>query len=142
MQTLGRHVQQPASIAGEAVEHRVALQLALRAVQKRRVDAVHAQAVDLILHQGDERRDDEREPAAGRSEQIAGADRPSAGVVDLDERRRLEAERLAAARRQDDDAVSAREDRLHRLALQRAEVGEAPHAVERGAERVSAVRTG
>ena len=48
----------------------------------------------------------------------------------MHQRRRLEAQRLAAAGRQDDDAVAAGENRVHRLALQRAEAGEPPHAVE------------
>ena len=48
--------------------------------------------------------------------------------------RRLKAQRLAAAGRQDDDAVARREDRVHRLALQRAEAREAPDAVQRFSE--------
>ena len=78
-----------------------------RAVVERRRHAVADQRVHLVLHQRDERRDDERQA------------RPH-------ERRRLEAERLAAAGRQHDDRVAAGEDGVHRLALQRTEGGVAP----------------
>src|SRR5438034_10511133 len=44
----------------------------------------------------------------------------------LDQRRRLEAQRLAAAGRQHDNRVAAVEDRRHRFALQRAEGGVTP----------------
>ena len=47
-----------------ARDHLVALVRQQRAVQIRRRDAVDAQAVDLILHQRDERRDDQRRSAA------------------------------------------------------------------------------
>src|SRR5436190_1222507 len=47
------------------------------------------------------------------------------------ERRHLEAQRLAAAGRQDDDRVAAVENRRHRFALQRTERGVAPVLGER-----------
>ena len=50
-------------------------------------------------------------------------------------RGRLEAQRLAAARGEHEQAVATLEDRVHRLALQWAEVGEAPDAVQRVAQR-------
>ena len=59
----------------------------------------------------------------------------------IDHGGRLEAEALPPARGQDDDAVARGEDRVHRVALQRPEIGEPPDAVERlGEERISVVR--
>ena len=49
-------------------------------------------------------------------------------------RRRLEAERLAAARGEHEQAVATLEDRVHGLALQWAEIGKAPDAVQRVAQ--------
>ena len=54
----------------------------------------------------------------------------------IDQRGRLEAQRLPPAGRQHDEAVAAIEDGVHRLALQRTEIGEAPHAVEHVAQDV------
>ena len=109
---LGRDVEQAAASVPHARDDLVALVRQQRAVQERRRDAVDAQAVDLILHQRDERRHDQAQ-AIGR------------------DRRRLKAQRLAAAGREDDDAVARGQDRVHRLALEGAEVGEAPDAVKR-----------
>jgi hypothetical protein len=47
------------------------------------------------------------------------------------DRRRLKAERFAAAGRQDNHTVAPFENGVHRFALKRAEIGEAPDAVER-----------
>ena len=80
---------------------------AQRAVVAGGGHAVSRQRVDLILHQRDERRDHD------------GETRP-------DERRGLEAQRLAAAGREHDDRIAAGEDGVHRLALQRAERRVAP----------------
>ena len=101
-QPLRRHVEQPVAPLAQAGRHRRLLVRAERAVVERRRHAVADERVDLILHQRDERRDDHAQP------------RPH-------QRRRLEAERLAAAGRQHDDRVAAREDGVHRLALQRTE---------------------
>ena len=117
---LGRHVQQPAPPLAHAREHLVALVRQQRAVQERRRDPVDAQAVDLILHQRDERRHDEAEPV-GR------------------DRRRLEAQRLAATGREHDDAVARLQNRVHRLALERTEFRKAPDAVERVREQAISV---
>jgi len=87
----GEDVEQPAAAVTHARDHFVALVRQQRAVQERRRDAVDAEPVDLILHQRDERRDDQAQ-ALGR------------------DRGRLKAERLAAAGRQDDDAVARGED--------------------------------
>ncbi len=61
-QPLGRHVQQAAASLAQAGQDGVALAGQQGAVQIRRLDAVDAQPVDLILHQRDERRHDQREP--------------------------------------------------------------------------------
>ena len=58
---LWRHIQQATAVLTEARHHRVALARALGAVQVRSFDAIDAQPVDLILHQRDQRRDDQRE---------------------------------------------------------------------------------
>src|SRR6185436_20021534 len=69
--------------------------------------AVAGERVHLIFHQRNERRDDHRQAVAH-------------------ERRRLKAERLASAGRQDDDRIASGEDGVHRLVLQRPERGVAP----------------
>jgi hypothetical protein len=74
-------------------------------------------------------------------------DTPNAGVRGVTRRRvqirtrlsdherwRLEAQRLPAAGRQDDDAVAAVEDGVHGFALQRPEVREPPDAMQRFAQ--------
>ena len=124
---LRRHVEQPARIGSNPRQHLVALRQRQRAVQVGGRHAIHPKAIDLILHQRDQRRNDERHAAARR------------GRLWVDDRRRLEAQRLAAAGRQHDDAVAALEDRLHRLALQRTEVGEPPDTMKR--RRAAASRT-
>ena len=107
-----RYVQQPAAIFAHAGDDGVPFVRRLRAVQERGLHPVDAEAVDLILHQRDERRDHQPD-AAG-----------------LHDRRRLETERLSAAGRQHDDAVARREDGQHRFALKRTETGEAPDAMQ------------
>jgi hypothetical protein len=106
-QPLRRHVEQGVTPLTDAGRDRRLPVGAHRAVVERRLDAVFDQRVDLVLHQRDQRRHHQAQPAA-------------------DQRRRLEAERLAAAGRQHDDRVAPRHDRVHRLALQRAERGVAP----------------
>jgi hypothetical protein len=53
---LRRHIEQAAALLADAGQHLVPLVRQQRAVQVGRRDAVHAQAVDLILHQRDQRR--------------------------------------------------------------------------------------
>src|SRR3712207_2067246 len=77
-----------------------------RAVDEGGGQPPRPQRVHLILHQRDERRDDDRHAPAHQ-------------------RRKLKAERLAAARRHDDDRVVAAEDGLDDLALPLAEALEA-----------------
>ena len=107
---LGRDVEQRIAALAKAGAHASAFWSARqRAVVAGRRHAVADERVDLVLHQRDERRDDQREAVA-------------------DERRRLEAQRLAAARRQHEQRVAAGEDGVHRFALQRPERGVAPVA--------------
>ena len=82
-QPLGRHVEQPAAILAQRWRGprraRAAVSVLFRYDGR---DAVDAQAVDLILHQRDERRHDQREAAARRRQRRVGgagarADRPA-----------------------------------------------------------------
>ena len=68
------------------------------AVDERGGDAELREAIDLVLHQGDERRDDERQPFAG-------------------DRRQLIAEAFAAAGGHDAEAILAVENRGNHVAL-------------------------
>ena len=107
-QPLGRDVEQLEAAVAQAVVGRLPLRRSTRAVEARRRDAAGDQAVDLVLHQRDQGRDDEREP------------------VVADERRHLEAERLAAAGRQHDDAVAPLEHGADGRALQRPQRSRSP----------------
>ena len=118
-QPLGRDVEQPQPPVAERRQRRRALVGGRGAVETRRRHAALDQAVDLVLHQRDERRDDERD--AGRV---------------ADQRRRLKADRFAAAGRHDDEAVAAIEDGVDRLPLQRTKALEPP-VVREDAPRAS-----
>ena len=63
---LRRHVEQPARIGANPRQHLVALRQRQRAVQVGGRHAIHPKAVDLILHQRDQRRNDQRHAAARR----------------------------------------------------------------------------
>jgi hypothetical protein len=115
---LGRDIQQPVRAGGQARHDRLPGLGRKRAVQAGGVGAVAGQRVHLVLHQRDERRDDDREAVAG-------------------EGRGLKAERLATAGRQDDERVPAREDGLHRFPLERAEGVISPVAPEDRQQGVS-----
>ena len=78
------------------------------AVQERRRHPGGGEAVHLVLHQGDQRRDHH-------------------GQLPHRRRRRLIAERLPAPRRQDDDGIPPRQHRADGLFLQREEGIVAPH---------------
>ena len=67
-------------------------------VHRQRVDAARGELVLLVLHQRDERTDDDRQTLEHQ-------------------RRQLIDERLTAAGRHDDERVAAREHRLDRLPL-------------------------
>ena len=110
-----REIQQTISSLAQAGDDRGLLAGAERAVVQRRRDAVADEGIDLILHQGDQRRDDQREPR-------------------LHHGRRLEAERLAAARGENDERIAAGQDRFHRIALERSKGGVSPVARERSFE--------
>ncbi len=112
-QAFGRHVEQLEAPVAQAVEGRLPRVRGHRAVEARRRHAARDQAVDLVLHQRDEGRDDERD----------------AGVV-ADQGRHLEAQRLAAAGRQHHDAVAAFQHGVDRRALQGPQRLEPPVALE------------
>ena len=59
---LRRHVEQPVAALAQPGRHRRLLVRAERAVVERRRHAVADERVDLILHQRDERRDDDAQP--------------------------------------------------------------------------------
>ena len=88
-------------------------------VEPSGVDALADEEVDLILHQRDQRRDDDRDAVE-------------------QERRELIAEALAGARREDRERGAARQQRLDDLLLAGAERGEA----EPGAEDVERALSG
>ena len=88
-----------------------------RAVDERRRDAALHQRVDLVLHQGDQRRDHHREPGQHQ-------------------RRNLIAQRLSAARRQDDHRVPAGQHRLDRARLSGAKLVVAEMLLQDGARVV------
>ncbi len=108
---LRRDIQQSVATFAQAGRYRRLLVGAERAVVERGRHAVADERIDLILHQGDERRDDH---AQSRPHQ----------------RRRLEAERLASSGREHDDRIAAGKDGVHRLPLERTKRGVAPVALE------------
>src|SRR5260370_26962090 len=86
-----------------------ALRIGERAIELGGGDPARPQAIDLVFHQGNERRNDNRRAAA----------KDCGGLV---------AKRLAAAGRQDDKGIAAGEDGLHRLLLERTQAAKAPVA--------------
>ena len=110
-QPLRRHIEQ-SQLAGFDLAGNVALLAErVRAVHRRGWNAARGEAIDLILHQRQQRRYDDCQPFATH-------------------RRRLEAERLAAARRHHDERIAVFQNALHCLALQRQIVVEAPILLE------------
>ena len=99
---LRRHVQERVAALAQACDDGGLLASVERAVVEHGRDAVADQRVHLILHQRDERGDDQGEAGANDG-------------------RRLKAQRLAAAGRQHDQRVAVREDGGHRFALKRPE---------------------
>ena len=113
-EALGRDVEQ-AQLAGRgAVERRrVGARVLLRVDERHALaETARRERLDLILHERDERRDDDREVVA-------------------QERRQLVAERLAGAGRHNDEHVAACQRRLAGLALAGPELGEAEVLVQR-----------
>ena len=120
-QALGRDVQEPQLAALGAREPPSDLRGLERRRQIGRGHAARGERIDLVVHQRDERRDDQR----GAGEQRGGE---------------LVAETLAASRRRHQQDPAAAEELLDRLALPRAEVGVAEPAqagveIELGYER-------
>src|SRR2546426_4492650 len=108
-QALRRHVEQMVPARVEAGEDLRALPARLAAVEKSGRHARLAQAVHLVLHERDQRRDDDGEAA-----QVRGG--------------RLVAERFAAARGQHHERVASLENGADGLGLQRKEAVVAPDA--------------
>src|SRR2546425_5141640 len=106
-QALRRDVEQVVAAGAEAAEHLRALRRRLAAVEVRGGHACLAKTVDLVLHERDERRDDD-----GQALQMRGG--------------RLVAERFAAARGEHDDGIAPVEDGGDGFALQRKEAVVAP----------------
>src|SRR4029453_2218458 len=121
--TLRRHVEQTIATIAQAAKNSGLLVGTERAVVEGRRHAVAYQRIDLILHQGDQGRDDEAETG-------------------LNEGWRLKAERFAAAGRENDDGVLTGEDRVHGLTLMRAERGIAPIPLDHVEQRVLPIRGG
>ena len=96
------HVEQT-TLASPHTRHILLVRLRReRAVQEQGRDAGSAQLLDLVFHQGDERRDDHREPVEQQG-------------------RDLVTERLAAAGGHDRQRVAPGQNILDHFALQRAE---------------------
>ena len=100
-EALRRDVEQAILAAMQAAQARAGLVGVERGIEKGRGDAAGLQLVDLVLHQRDERRDDDGEAGPGEGGE-------------------LEAERLAAAGRQQGEDIVAGERSLDDFALQRA----------------------
>ncbi len=111
-QPLGRQVEQLHAAGGERAHHRRTLGRRLAAVEHGGGHAGLAQAVDLVLHERDQRRDDDGETATVRG----------GGLV---------AERLAAARGQHDERVTILQHAADGLFLQREKAIVAPDAPNR-----------
>ena len=102
----GRDVKQPQLARLEGAQHLGVLVLGIAAGQRGRGHPRVAERADLVAHQRDQRRDDDRQP------------RPQ-------QRRKLEAQRLAAARGHDRQHLAAGGDGLDDLLLAGAEIVEA-----------------
>ena len=98
----GRGVEQAILAAVQAAEPRACLGSVERGIEKRRRHAARLELIDLILHERDQRRDDDREAVAH-------------------ERGELETKRLATTGGQQREHILAGESRLANLALERAE---------------------
>jgi hypothetical protein len=102
---LGRDVEQAFEPALELRDHVALLGLRLRARQQRRVDLLVAELLNLVLHQRDQRRDDDRQPA-------------------LHDGGQLVAQALARAGGHDAQHVAPAQHVLDHLPLRRAEIVE------------------
>jgi len=122
-QPLRRDVQQIVLAGGEAALDRSRRFGRQRRIQERRADAGLAQRRHLVLHQRDQRRDDD------------------AGAV-AQQRRNLIAQRLAAAGRHQHQAVAARSHVGDDVLLRPAEGGVAEHILQDGARAPSGSASG
>ena len=113
---LGRDVEQLEVAPERAAPHLAGLLRGHRAVQAAGGDAAGAERVHLVLHQRDQRRDDQRQPVAG-------------------ERRKLVAERLPAAGGHEHHRVPSGERRPDGPLLERPEIVVTEVPPELGAER-------
>ncbi len=111
-QPLGRHVEEFYVAVGAVVQRDVDLPRCEARVDGDGRDAACAQAVDLVLHQGDERRHDDAEPLAGH-------------------RRHLVRQRLAAARGHQRQRVAPGQHRADDFQLYGPELAESPVAPQR-----------
>ena len=109
---LGGDVQKLEATGPQVAQDRRGLICREGRVQELGGDAVGVQGVDLVFHERNQRRDDDR----------------GAGAM---QRRDLEAERLAAPRGHEDERVAAGDEVLDDLALVRAERVVAEDAAER-----------
>ena len=111
-ETLRRDVEKTPPAGERVLEDPLPVPRGHERVNRRRRDAAAGELVHLVLHERDERRDDER-----RARQH--------------QRRELEAERLAGARGHDGEEIPPRERRPHDLFLARAEGPVAEVTLER-----------
>ena len=105
-QPLRRHIKQPRLTSDGAPPRGNVLRPVDRRIDGVGRDPGKAQGGHLVVHECNEGRDDDRDPA-------------------LDQRRHLIAQRLARSRRHDGQYVPPREQRIHRLLLPRTERVEA-----------------
>ncbi len=110
---LGRHVEQAQLAARGGGQGRAVLRARALRVDQTDPRAGHrGQALDLVLHERDQRRDDQRQVIAHQGGKLI-------------------AQRLARAGGHDDQRVAVGQGRLHRLALAGAETLEAEQAPQR-----------
>ena len=105
-QALGRDIEQTQRAIFQRAEDSLTFDRFGRRIQRRRGDAELPELGDLVAHQGDQRRDDQRQAFARQ-------------------RRKLEAERFAAAGRHDREHVLAPEHRAQNFLLAGAKAGKA-----------------
>ena len=113
-QPFGRHIEQFDAAIIQRLKHRLGFLVGVGGGEGAGLDPRFAQAADLVAHQGDERRDDDRHPVAAQGGQ-------------------LKAQRLAAARGHDGQRVAPGEDGIDDILLPRAEAGKAEDRGEKGA---------
>lgn len=111
--TFGRDIHEMIFILRKILQAKILLGCWKRAVDESGGNIAACEAIHLVFHQRDERRDDERE------------------TFEL-QCRKLKDERLARACRHDNEGVMIVEETLNRLLLSRAEGGEAEVGLEGG----------